>query len=447
MKEWHAACNHRDVRVFFSLLVAASLLACERPKGLADEVAQAELTQSTVTRTLNRASPIVFLVVVDDSPSVEADEMRRETARLSAQIGDFSSGWGYGDPAYFDPVDVSLVVVGASDPFSARHPGNTPGLHLKSSNSSPELWAAWAEEMGQAFDDLATEAEEPARLLDGLYRYSALLMGAEEPANEGERQLVAQMPEQWTLLPFVLTTRPDESALPAENWGSFTSSLRETLGEEAPRGFVEAPTVVLGGQPDCDQWIEDAEDEWPALAKLSDPYLFQKPCEYERSPLASRLSVDYGSARCLTPPQTRPDGSASCRVTLEVAQPFECASEKGWLDPENEQGEREPTFIETEDGWRRICEMQQLGGQALVSCQTDPACEDCEPGFCIREFWGDEERGRDVYNARCNEQGLVGGGQIRFTHGSDQGDGTMRLLCDGERGAESDRAIDAAPDQ
>jgi hypothetical protein len=110
------------------------------------------------------------------------------------------------------------------------------------------------------------------------------------------------------------------------------------------------------------------------------------PCD-ELS-LATRLSADCRAGTCTAPrADVDEDGRVACRVIARTRDQSPCPTERGWLDPLDEDGIRRPVLEPSADGRaaERVCEVHQLEGPAFASCRTTLGCEDCEPGWCFTE--------------------------------------------------------------
>src|SRR6185503_8700524 len=94
-----------------------------------------------------------------------------------------------------------------------------------------------------------------------------------------------------------------------------------------------------------------------------------------------------GRSNCVGRPlQMGDDGLAACTLRVVHAQPVGCPLSRGWSDPPTADGGigSEAIDIETAQGQRRVCDVQQLDGDAGTTCRSGAACPDCPSGYCMR---------------------------------------------------------------
>jgi hypothetical protein len=120
-------------------------------------------------------------------------------------------------------------------------------------------------------------------------------------------------------------------------------------------------------------------------------------------------------------------GAAVCRITATYSGGDPCPTEVGWLDPMGADGVRAPSIAQDGASDTRTCEIQQLDGAALASCQSTLDCSDCIPGWCATQ----------VPDLRSSK--YCGSGQFpwpfRFVQGADAGpesasDLAITIVCD-----------------
>lgn len=77
-----------------------------------------------------------------------------------------------------------------------------------------------------------------------------------------------------------------------------------------------------------------------------------------------------------------PDGRAECRVLVTTPGEDPCPADRGWLDPYNGDGVRNPLTVMKDGSPARVCEIQELTGDALDACRGTEACDGCGSGWC-----------------------------------------------------------------
>ena len=101
----------------------------------------------------------------------------------------------------------------------------------------------------------------------------------------------------------------------------------------------------------------------------------------------TQISWDFtlgAEPECLSRPVPVEDGSAVCRLLVELTDDAPCPEDAGWLDPLS-GSTRKPRVVERDGVEHRICEIRQLEAAALEGCRTTADCSGCEAGWCVTE--------------------------------------------------------------
>lgn len=331
----------------------------------------------------------VMLVVVDDAPTDEARALREFLATDIAGSYERAPCGEARDKAKWRPADVRVVLVSPSDPARTLTSETNPELLLRTPNATEEELVAWETAVGDAILASETPDTESFRGVEALEHWARLLTGYDGPASDVERRFMASLPSGASrdgAYAFVGTTRDDESpAADGERW--------------IPLAYAQG--LDFRALPEtC-----SAQTEAPAEFETLDAYWTSGPCE-------GATLFDYDLSHECTPdcldvmPLVDDGGRAECRVLARSWDLADCPEWAGWADPEDGNGERSPRFEDAESGTLRVCEVLQLEGDALDSCRTDLACEECGAGYCFAAS--------SLYAGECRTWS-----DFRFTLGSD----------------------------
>lgn len=277
------------------------------------------------------------------------------------------------DPAVWLPIDRSVVIAHPSATAGARFssPATDPALRWRENNQSSAGRAAWLTAVHQALEAQPAAAGAPFQALAAFHDTIALLHGTRPPATVEEASLLAELPNNPNDAPYipvsVAVATEDESPGAA---GQYTDEQPDSLIVPAANPATAAPTqacvpVHEGATPRYAGWTT-TEQLWPCSA----PTLFS-------------TYFSDGSTRCLLRPLAMlASGQVACVASVSYLGTAPCPVDHGWLDPMGSSGVRAPRVDHSANGDTRVCEIQQLDGAALASCQSSLACTDCQPGWC-----------------------------------------------------------------
>lgn len=299
-----------------------------------------------------RGVPQVQLIVVDDTPDQEGRDLRASVAGAfvdnydSSRVNAEESCTPPADPARPSLVRRFAIVVGASASGDA-------GVHSFAEDAELS-WIAdertdadasrWSAAVAAAIE--GSEATQPGmhEPLAVAAHWVRLLAREVEPRTEPERAVLAALPARVDVEPFLASTREDQSPLPAADY-RFDS------------------TESCGGGGAC----------------------VAEPQGYAQDP---RHFFDAGyfrdcGARCSDDKPVKDDaGAVECRVLVAALHVQECDESLGWRETSLQSDALEQWAKGVTSDFR-ICEVAQLEGAALSSCQNELSCADCTPGFCI----------------------------------------------------------------
>jgi hypothetical protein len=310
------------------------------------------------------------------------------------------------DPAAFHAIDWAALVVHPSAEGDRVYtsPAQDPALRWSAEQRTDAGRAAWT----AAIRDALTPSDVPSgpfAALAAFQRAASLVSKQRTPASPAEQELLSSLPSSADTALIVAIAHEDESSgLPADyavQFASGGSTLLTSLTVPALEPGAAAPVCTFGTQP-----APTRLGEW-LLAQQAD-FWASWPC--------TGLSLDVGlisdfacDGGCVNwRPIEDGDGSAECIVRIETGA-AECDPQIGWLDPLGSDGVRRAEVTTTSSGTQRTCEIQQLTGSALQSCQQSLECRECSPGWCVTQV------------AEILDSGCANGRKIplRFVGGSD----------------------------
>lgn len=358
-------------------------------------------------------SPWLWVVVVDDTPTPDGLDLRSQVAEQLIGWADAYHSW---DPGVYTPQHIEVLIIGASDPLSARHPGNHSALRLVSKNATSANSASWENAIADGIRSVVTSEQRPATLLSSLEYWVNVLDGSTSPPDEAAATFVSELPERMWVNVFILSTRDDESP-----------------NASVSRFYLRDARVPITTCTNEYSKIYHASDS--RLSEVSANLISAcQPWFFRRGGVADGgYSCEEGTLA------RRENGQVACRVHAFIDIEQECPAEFGFVDPVNADGSRVPEIVELIDRGptltRRKCEVLQLEGAALSSCQSELACSDCLPGWCFREPFE-----RDPVNhlvSTCAAQPGFSLEQFRFVNGTDTAArGDLRIRCAKELGPE-----------
>lgn len=342
------------------------------------------------------------------------------------------------DPAWWVPVDLHAFIVHPSLDGDARWTteADVPGLAWMARNKTAQGHTGWAHAVAEVLR--ATQAPVGARyrLLDAVREVVELVRHERTPSTTGERLLVENLgSERARAQVVVVTSREDESLAPAQD---YVTNVEIESGSHVLASI--GPVVVRAPDPPntCSTPADWHAQQAPRLSEwLGLNHIYTRFWQCDDRP---RLTTGFVDGYCRThdrPLLVDEMGFAACRVEVTTPVLDPCPESYGWLDPVDGDGVRRPREVdrETADGARRrVCEVRQLEGKALLGCRNTVACDGCEPGWCASAVWPElihlwpEESTDPPYFWK-----------LRFVLGADSAQpGTARITCNlGEPSAEA----------
>jgi hypothetical protein len=237
--------------------------------------------------------------------------------------------------------------------------------------------ASWSESVAQAIEaseTLAPDRYQPLAVLDHWLK----LLGREvSPDGEREQAIVDALPERVDVETFLASTRVDDSPEPAAEYRLAPAQLcaSGSICAREVRRFTPDPTGKC-----CDL----SPARLPRLTEQAGHSL--KPFQGCDELCAQSYFFDIGLVtdcrpRCgYKPVQSEITGAVECRVLVATYHPDDCASTPGWTET-SLSSDALKTWQNGAEGYR-ICEIEQLEGDALDACVNDLDCKGCTPGFC-----------------------------------------------------------------
>jgi hypothetical protein len=355
--------------------------ACSGNSGYGDAPGGSGL-QVSVARQLGAPRSQVLLLVVDDRADAAEllTEVNRSLDALSRQPLEPQSNCRMAeDPAALHPIDWSAVIVHPSATGDGIYtsPADDPALRWVESERTEAGRSAWVAAVETA---LANGPAEPGPFaaLAALQRAASLLTKQREAASSAEKALLASLPADSDVALSLAVTEEDESP-------DAPASYAVSLGTHGALDSLLLPAAAPDAGAEC-RFGKDAATQrfadWLDAQGASAWALW--PCS--RLTLFSRLVPEVNCDRqCVDfSPLQEDDGGATCLVLVDSSVD-RCDESVGWLDPQGDDGVRSPVTTHTANGALRTCEVRQLTGSALASCQSDLSCAACEPGWCLTE--------------------------------------------------------------
>lgn len=337
---------------------------------------------------LTRAPRTLLILVVDDTPSSEARDLR---SFLAHRITDyFPDNCCVVDPGTLVPVDLHTLLIPASRPSEALHAGIHPSLLLREADFAGHR-DAYLAELADRIRGLEAPAPAPTRYIDAARYWLTLARGDRTAANSAEHLFAGSLlgTERVLLQVIVAANASDESA----DGPPMESALERFEGQTSNGTIFErwdSPLQI--------HWGLRVEEGRNPIVYAGEPLLegTDEPVRrffggYVRAGGHPDAPLPFGtppvrswSQLCVDGPVVETSGEHACILTALV--PLEESCERpGWTvpPPDETQSDLVPVgYAGAKEVFRR-CRIQQLAGNALTSCQTDPLCENCEEGFCL----------------------------------------------------------------
>jgi hypothetical protein len=362
--------------------------------------------------------PLVFVLVVDDRS--EAEPLRRAIAEAFDRVATKQLELPRAgcepsyDPGRWDPVDWSVVVVRPNAPEGVRYvtPADNPDLAWKTNfGTDREAHARFTAAVRSTLEPSTADSTARVRVLEAFADVQRLVQGLAPPLILESEQVLSLLDANSPTQTLVASAADDQSPLAPADYVIEKRELRVVADVIAPRRTPDdATTCVIGADETTERigaWLEHGRyvntlQAWPcpALAIFDHWSVACKPNCVDRMP-----EIDAA-------------GSAACRVLVEILASEECPERLGWFETTLEPVAASKLGL---DGVAmRVCEVRQLEGESLRSCQADFSCAACAPGWCwttVPEL------------AYSCEAGVPYA--FRFPHGADFGpSGVWRIICD-----------------
>jgi len=375
------------------------VLSCSDPRpGPAGESYQLEVTSFVSTPQL-----WLWILVIDDAPGKDAQRMREVLAGQLSGWNDQHHSW---DPARFAARRIEVLLVPASDPTRALHPGNLPALKLDLPNATSAHAEDWESAVAEGLLSLDGNNTGPPKLFDAFSYWADVLEGTLAAPDVQSQHFVDTLPDELSISALIAASRDD-------------ASLGQAPEPQIGDHFVDAGVC-------SDQLAGNFE------ARLTDFGWGVQTCS---EPFFERRGVAEVFPTCQEGAIVRREsGQRACRIMGYTNAETDCPAQFGWMDPQSAQGAREPSVVERESGGAepelmRACELVQLEGEALTSCESELSCAGCAPGWCFRQPELSEDY--DWFVMDCAARSQWSWEQLRFTFGSDTAfDAVLEITCE-----------------
>jgi len=315
-----------------------------------------------------QSSTELYVLVVDDGDQAESEALREWAAQRFME-DPLSDGCGKRDPAAWHVVDKRAVIVRPSTGEFVT-PIENPGLAWQTYFRDAESGARWLGEVGTEVLKSVAPANSSYEPLAAAYSVWSLLAGGRTAASLSEAAFMNSLTPNFQAAIAIITAREDESARDPSDY----------LVELQPGGSQHVIGMVVDGplSGSCRSSVGSGEAfpriaAWARQGELSTT----KPCESSWVFPTVNFSCKRG---CLErAPAVRGDGQVDCKVLARTNSSDPCPNYAGYFDPVGADGNRHEVL----EAQGRVCEIQQLSGDALRSCRTEESCSQCSPGFCF----------------------------------------------------------------
>ncbi len=362
--------------------------------------------QITGYKSASPATPQLWIIVVDDAPTVEGRQLRAQAAQEFPgwvdRLRDDSCVRAVDRAEYF-PLNIQVLVVPSSDALRTIHPIDNPHLALVTDNATSEGAHDWELAVAAVIERTESQSLLPNRLVDAWSYWDDVLSGKQLPARPADEDLVRGIEHETLVSIYAVTTRDDmsERHQPEFDFGSARVANGQFLIRNE-RACSNAPVEALAPR----LWGKGE-------LRRCDDSLFDSGvvCDFVTSCNGGTVRVDE-------------QGQAACRVLAYSDPSLPCPKEAGWSDPLDENGVRasrvEPPPFDWFEGNARVCEVLQLEGAANESCKHNAACSACTPGWCLLDS-----------HPSCIDPNTWSWAQLRFVSGSNiPRQALMSIKCD-----------------
>ncbi|MFC1642260.1 hypothetical protein ACFL5O_06180 [Myxococcota bacterium] len=229
-------------------------------------------------------------------------------------------------------------------------------------------------------------SSDGAQVLAAVHGTVSLLSGRRSPVTDKEATLLDSL-DPYSGSWVVMATAHDDSSPGAPESYAFDESYTDGLSGLWFWGVAgpAAPGERCGWRglmsPRLQAWVEVSESELPGLLATVVTWAPDAGCS-----LLQTKAPSYYSCLQVPPLPVLSDGSAPCRLFV-ATDLDECPAELGWLSVTDRVVRQPGSGFDETSRWPLLCEVPQLTGEALQSCQHEFACTACEPGFCLTKVW------------------------------------------------------------
>jgi hypothetical protein len=370
--------------------------------------------EKVLIRSVN--APFVFVLVVDDRG--DSESLRRAIGEAFARVATRQLEFPRAceppyDPGRWDPVDWSVVVVRPNAPQGVRYvtPADNPDLAWKTNfGTAREPHARFVAAVRSTLEPSSTDPTARVRVLEAFADIQRLVQGLSRPLILEGEQVLSLLDANTLTMTLVASAADDQSPLAPADYAV------KTRGQHYVYDVI-APRRTPGDTTYCSIDATETTERFGEWFEHGDYYVNT----LEAWPCAGLTIFDIGTGDCKPScvdrmPELDAAGSAACRVLVEVPASEECPEQRGWFETASEP------VAARELGWNdpmRVCEVRQLEGESLRSCQTDFSCAACGPGWCWTTV--------PELAHRC-EAGVPYA--FRFPRGADFGPfGVWRIVC------------------
>ncbi|WP_437278477.1 hypothetical protein WME90_45905 [Sorangium sp. So ce375] len=332
---------------------------------------------------LVQETPQVIVLVVDDTDTAEAAQLRERVAQSvrASLLAVLGSRWetescGSADPAQWHAGDVRVVVARPSAPDAAAllTSREIPALAWTTKTSTREEVEAVMAGVTEALGQRLAEPGEEYHPLRTARRALDLVTGALAPVGEAEEAFVASLPEDRIARLLVASTRDDEGPGIASDHVPSQAALSMTLDTEVVGPFTTFDSTCFA--------IDQGSTRLQAWSTLmhAEPIAFRCEDQHTWDMLLHPGWAECGADCLVRPIAVDAGGVVACQVVIDLVDLDRCDAALGHRDPGGH-----PTFVERHGRELRRCEVVQLAGADLESCRHSLDCPGCPSGFCATE--------------------------------------------------------------
>ena len=313
------------------------------------------------------------LLIIDDVPSTAGATLRETSVdELRESLHQVvETAWGScssGDPAEDHYTDERVVVAFPSAPkLTLLGPDSLPGLAWITETTQHEEVEAMAKATSAALGARLAQGGETYQPIRTATNATELLLGLRAPTTADEQALLGALDPRSYVRVLVASTRDDEGADTVESLKSAWSTIesKSRLVDRVVVGpFDQCAASEHGHGARLFEWGEHGRGQtrpWPCA-----------------TPWFERWSPGRCVPSCLPESITELEsGVLACRIWVDQLDPAGCDPVRGRRDPEGAA-----TWVDFDGETLRRCELVQLTGLALTSCQSDLGCKGCQAGWC-----------------------------------------------------------------